>query len=496
MLKQPRNCERHTKEQNKREIPGRASPLHGITQEIANFAIGTKFNDLPKEVVHESKRILLDCIGCGLAGLGTDKGKTAAEMARKLGGAGEATIVGIGDCCSYFGASFANAELINAMDYEVLCGGHISALTLASSLALAEGMKASGKELIRAIAIAHEIGYRLGTALPTAQGEDLEKPGLPPVAGWNYAIFGGTAGAGTLLNLDQHQMVHALGIAGYMVPAQAVKKFVSTVPVARAKYAPVGWINQAELTAAFLAQIGQTGDTTVLEGEYGFWRYIGSSKWEPAAMMKELGQSWRFPSLTVYKLYPCCGVLSAALDCFINIIDENKLQPEDIDGVRIYLDPRCEEPVWRNNEIETDMEAQFSVAYNISVAAHRVNIGWEWQDSNTYQNPKILEFMKKVSFSPHPDYAKIVKEDPTARPNRADVIAKGRTFSQERKHPKGASINKATRITDEELVDKFQNNANRILLPSKIDKATEAILSLEKIANVSKLIELVTVQER
>ena len=158
----------------------------------------------------------------------------------------------------------------------------------------------------------------------------------------------------------------------------------------------------------------------------------------------------------------------------------------------MYLDPSSQEAIWWNNDIKTDMDAQFSVAYVFSVAAHRVPIGWEWQDSNTYKNPGVLEFMKKVSFSSLPDYARIVKEDPTARPNRAEVTAKGRTFSEERKLPKGASINEATRLTDEELVEKFRNNAHRVLLSSKIDKAAEAILSLERIDNVAEVVELVT----
>jgi 2-methylcitrate dehydratase PrpD len=237
--------------------------------------------------------------------------------------------------------------------------------------------------------------------------------------------------------------------------------------------------------------MGYSGDTTVLDGEYGFWRFIGSKKWEPAVITDKLGQSWRFPQSTTYKIYPCCGALSTALDCFIPIINENKLQPEDIDAVKVYLDPGCEEAVWRNNDIKTDMEAQFSVAYNFSVAAHRVAIQ-QWQDSTTYRNPKILEFMKKVSFSPLPNYARIVKEDPTARPNRVEVTAKCRVFSEERRHPKGASINPATRITDEELVEKFKNNAHGVLLSSRICTAAEAILSLEKVDNVAAVVDLVT----
>ena len=68
----------------------------GVTQELVNFAVDTKFGDLPQEVVHEAKRCLLDCIGCGLAGVTTDKGKFAIQLARRLGGPPESTVIGVG----------------------------------------------------------------------------------------------------------------------------------------------------------------------------------------------------------------------------------------------------------------------------------------------------------------------------------------------------------------------------------------------------------------
>ena len=39
------------------------------TREFARFALETKYEDLPPSVVHETKRILMDSIGCAIGAL-------------------------------------------------------------------------------------------------------------------------------------------------------------------------------------------------------------------------------------------------------------------------------------------------------------------------------------------------------------------------------------------------------------------------------------------
>ncbi len=56
-----------------------------------------KFNALPKDVVHGTKRILLDSIGCTVGGLSMDKNRIAVELAKRLEGPCESTIMGTGD---------------------------------------------------------------------------------------------------------------------------------------------------------------------------------------------------------------------------------------------------------------------------------------------------------------------------------------------------------------------------------------------------------------
>ena len=160
--------------------------MENITQELAEFVAGIRFEDLPQDVVHESKRVLLDSIGCALAGLSTTKGKLAVRMANKLGGPPDSTILAAGDKVSSPSAAYANDNLINAMDYcEV---PHVSPWVIPAPLALAECNRSHGKELILAVAIGHEIALRMEKALSqhifnlVTEGPDrgklIPKPGV------------------------------------------------------------------------------------------------------------------------------------------------------------------------------------------------------------------------------------------------------------------------------------------------------------------------------
>jgi len=469
------------------------STQRSLTQEIARFVVETKFEDIPKIVVHEAKRTLLDSVGCALAGIVTDKGKISIKLARKLGGPPESSIIGVGDKVSCCNAAFANGELINALDYDAVHfpPGHVSPFVIPPPLAVAESIKAPGKDLLLAIILGHEISLRISSALTAFAAfipEEAEKGAVKsaPVLGYGQCIFGGTAGAGKILKLDHKKMTHALGIAGHICSVPSIRKWEETVPLAMTKYESAGWLSTGGVTAALLAEMGYVGDTTILDGEYGFWRFFGSERWDPDVITEKIGEKWLF-SETKYKFYPCCHCMHSSLDCFNSIIDKNNLMPEEIESVKVFCHPLIERPIWRNNELASNIDAQFSVAYVFAAAAHRVKLE-DWQDLDIIKNKKILEFMKKVNYQAHPKFA---EGRPRSSFGMVEVMAKGEIFREERKYAKGTSFTDF-KATDEELIEKFKRNASRILTRDKIDEAIKSLLDLEKLENIAELTMQIT----
>lgn len=459
--------------------------------QLADFVDRTSFADLPASVVSETKRLLLDSIGCALAGVTSDKGKWGLSFARSFfTGAPQATVIGFGDRLSALGAAFVNGELINGLDYDA-AGKHLPPFVIPASLAVAELKKVTGKELITACALAHEIGIRIGGGMSSYRDIVNGKTSFPPVSGHSCSIFGGTAAVAKLEQFPKDQLAQALSMAGLICPMQIQANMVKSERPTAAKYLLAGWVSQAEITAAYLVKAGYRGDIATLDGDYGFWRYAGSSSWNADSVVAALGNEWRFPRATPLKLYPCCRIMHGTLDCLAAVIEKNGLRPQEIDSIRAYLEASCTEPVFNNRDIRDQVDAQFSVAYNLSVLAYGIKPGIRWQERDTLNNPEIRKFMDKVTFEPHPGYVEALKKDPQARISKVEVSARGKLFVEESEYIKGTpTSDPATTITDDELMAKFTDNASFILPTRKVDEAGRRLMDLDSVGDVTTIMEL------
>jgi 2-methylcitrate dehydratase PrpD len=469
--------------------------MSNACNEFARFAIQTKWEDLPQAIVQEAKYLLLDVVGCALAGLSTGKGKMAVELARKLGGPAEATVIGTSEKVSCSNAALANGDLIMILDYCPIVhpGAHIPPFVIPTLLAVGENNNSSGKDLILSTVIGHEIPMRIASALPSFyyfEGEEAQTIKWRQRYGYAPSAFGAAAGASMLLKLDEEKMTEALGIAGHLCQIITQGRFSYNTHRPLTKYAMAGWQNTGSIMAVLLAQMGHTGDTTILEADHGFWEICGYDEWRPDRMMNNMGREWFFSNVQ-YKMYPCCGVLSTSIDCFVNIVEENSLMPEEIENVTIFSHPSVDMPLFLSREIKTIVDVQFCVPYLCSVVAHRVKTGIEWQDPDTMKSPKILGFMDKVVFQGHPEFGKHWLKDFASNVGMAEVKARGKTFKEERVYARGTP-GKDPKIGRDEIVEKFRHNASRILPPDKIDGALKAILELETVKNISELMYQLT----
>lgn len=206
-----------------------------IIDTLADFTTQVRFDQLPPHVIDESKRVLLDSIGCGLGGLSHSKGTIGVEYARMLGNAvpgARASILGTGDRVSTVATAFANGELINALDYDaILPPGHVSPYVLPGAMAVGEAGKVSGQEILCATAI---------------------------------------AAIGRLKGHTSDQVAHGMGIAARISPVNSHWVWSQHAPSTTIKYTPAGPVVQAAMTAAHMAELGHRGDRMMLDdGEFG-----------------------------------------------------------------------------------------------------------------------------------------------------------------------------------------------------------------------------------
>jgi 2-methylcitrate dehydratase PrpD len=466
--------------------------MSNLAEEFANFSVNTRYDDLPPSIVHETKRLLLDSIGCALGGIRTAPGEMAIALAKRLGGPPESSIIGVKGKVSCSGAALANGQLINALDYDaVTAGGHAPPYIVAGVLAIAESTDACGKELILATALGFEIAARVLNAMHHVSPSVRQDNKRQDRQGYANCNFGVAAGAGKLLKLDAEKMINALGLAGHLCQVLTWQRFNYSTTIygtrPMSKYGMPGWQNTGGIMAALLAEMGYVGDAEVFDNEEGFWKFAGYGEWDPEIARKDLGKTWSFED-SPYKPYPSCGVLHCAIDCFLELIEKNHLKPEDIERVNVFRGqsslPGAPGPI-KGKELTNVVDFQFSLPYILGVVAYGVKIGPEWQDWDTIKDPRILGFAKKVTLNVNPESSK--------RPslNIVEVVAKENTFKAEKTQPMYGRKGER-QLDDKQLAGKFRDNASRILTQNKIDGAIESLLNLEKMPSTVELMQEIT----
>ncbi|MEM7446374.1 MAG: MmgE/PrpD family protein, partial [Pseudomonadota bacterium] len=101
-----------------------AAPQEGdsgpdVTEQLASFVAGTRFDDLPKEVVELAKRCILDGTAVMIAGSTEPCAKIARDYVKAVDGVEEATIIGSGDLrAPVHLAALANGVAGHALDWD------------------------------------------------------------------------------------------------------------------------------------------------------------------------------------------------------------------------------------------------------------------------------------------------------------------------------------------------------------------------------------------
>src|SRR5512139_3342984 len=142
--------------------------LMTIARDLAKYALGIKYEDLPKEVIHEAKKVVLDAVGCAIGAFPSQTSKIIQNIIKELGGPKESTVIGSGLRTSCLNALLANSVMVRYLDFNDgylkivgsrTSGSHPSDM-LSSILALSERQHSNGRAVIEAIVTGYELSAR------------------------------------------------------------------------------------------------------------------------------------------------------------------------------------------------------------------------------------------------------------------------------------------------------------------------------------------------
>ena len=140
---------------------GTTSGRPALATGLARFAGGLKREEIGEPAARHAGALILDAVGCALAGwAATEETPRVLRTARGLG-AGQATVVGDAAPASPIGAVLANAYLttaVTACDVYTPAHCHLTPEVIPAALAVAEAEHASGPAFLTAVTAGLEVG--------------------------------------------------------------------------------------------------------------------------------------------------------------------------------------------------------------------------------------------------------------------------------------------------------------------------------------------------
>ena len=221
----------------------------GVTRELAHFAAGLRYEDIPSEVIEKAKDCILDQIGVELIGSTLECNRIAYRYVAAMGSRAESTIVNYGTKVLALDAAFVNATFGQGCELDDVgfgSGGHLGAATVPVALALCEKAPVSGREVIASVVAGCDVMYRMLFAVrPSANRRGFHSHGIA-------GPFAAAAAAGRSLNLSGEDMANAFGIAG----SHAAGSTEYDLTGGEVKRIHAGLAARAGIQSAMLAQLG------------------------------------------------------------------------------------------------------------------------------------------------------------------------------------------------------------------------------------------------
>ncbi|MDB5857776.1 MAG: hypothetical protein JWQ76_1465 [Ramlibacter sp.] len=446
-----------------------------VSQTLARFVATATFDDLSEAQVGAAKAAISDTIGCIIAGAATDTGAIVRRVAEASSPDGVATVIGGRRALSLQAAALANGTAAHALDYDDILWtqhGHPSATVLPASLAVAESLGSSGRDVILAYAIGLEINGKLGRHVNPQHYEH----------GWHgtasVGVIGATAACAKLMGLSEQQTAMALGIAAS--EACGVRRNFGTMT----KPFHAGNAARGAVLAAELAREGFTSDLTAFEGEFGWARTMNARTVpQPEALQAALGKPWELTDPgVVLKRYPACGGTHCALDAILAIRKEQGLRGEEIDRIVCEASPFAKK-VLLYPRPTTGLEGKFSMEFSLVVAAIEGEAGLQQYTDKWVADPRVAKLLERTSFESRADLAPVGASD--AVPAEVTVHARGKTFSRTVMVPSGDSRSPMTKA---ERHEKFIGCAAGLMAESAASRLFEDFERLETFAQLGALV--------
>jgi 2-methylcitrate dehydratase PrpD len=469
--------------QNPVEFP--AAP--GLTKYVADFIVGTRYEDIPADVLALGRKSLLDGFGLALAGSVSEMGPLVRRYIGSFSSSeAKSSVIGGHIKAPARFAAMANGIFIHADDYDdtqlsvapdrvygLLT--HPTVTTLPPAFALAEMNGISGKELILAYQIGVEVECKIAEAIaPRHYESGFHTTGT-------IGSFGSAAVCAKLMSFDEKQTATALGIAASEGSGLRNNFGSMTKPFHAGRAAENG------IVACDFASMGWTASQEILEARNGFFDAAGGG-FDPKVIVNRLGKPWTFanPGVSI-KPYPSGSLTHPAMGEMQRLIRENNIKAAEVEKVDMGGNSGMMGALLHHRPVNA-LQGKFSMEFCMAILLLDRKAGLSEFTDAVVQRPDVQELLRRVNFyvDPEAERAGLNKMTSLLRVH----LKNGQVISGRADTAKGHPANP---VSFEEEADKFRGCAEYSRWPSaKAEAAIQAVKKLEDLKDVSQLSSALT----
>lgn len=426
-------------------------------RDLAEFVVGLGVEDLPEDVVHQAKRVLLEAISWPFLGSRRPEGRRLHDFLDGLP-AGECSVAGRSGRLSPGWAAFANGALSQVEDCNdgqrvaSVYGGafHPGRVVVPVALAAGQGTRRSGKELLTAIVAGYEVAARVRGLEPR-----------PPAA-----AYAGAAVSARLHGLDPNAALTAIGIVGHLAsPIPDETPYDVT-------FLTVGNLARLSLEATELARRGMTGPP--LQDDARFSQRLAG---------EGLGETFHITEIYM-KPYLGCRLAHGAVEGGLELRDD--LDWRQIDRISVRVIPEAHYVCGHAPPDSYYRTAQLSLAYCLAATLIDGELGDEQFSRERIRSEDVQALQHRIEVVT--DESLDAGYPHAGRPTVMEVTTgDGRIHRRESRFDVGEPENP---LGDDRLVEKFHRWAGPSLGPGSADRLVAAVMTLDTTDDPGELFEL------
>ncbi len=451
------------------------SDSRNLLEQIADYAINLRYEDIPPEAVDLAKTIVFDSIGTGLGGYQRELGRKAVRYAEGMMAGDDAALLGSGQRVSIEGAAFANGVMVKilGMDDSHRSAGHIASQLVPAVLAVGEAWNTSGEEMIAAIVAAYDFAVRVGRLVRPMQRER----GLD-LKGTLGAISSALAIA-RCARLDRETMINCVALAADL--ASGTEQYVYEGGLCDTKDLIAGFAARNAVFALRLAASGFYGPRGALDGEYGFFQAFGDG-YEPD-LFADLGLNFEILG-TGFKPHGGCRHTHQAIDAVQAILQDGPIDISAIESIELGTYGYATRPVFRVDPNPSSREvAGLSIRVSTGVALQQ---GSAWpHDFTSWDDPEVRRLRNLIDVQVD---SEIEADYPQLNGCRLRItLDTGEVRQAYLPNMKGEP---EFRMSQDEMREKFAVLTRDLFADEHVDEIYQRCMNLESIENIAQLLQL------